>query len=187
MLEDLSAHVLDIAENSVRAGGTEVRITVEENIAANTLLFSVEDNGCGMTEEFIAKVTDPFTTTRTTRRVGMGLPFLKQSAELCGGMFEIKSKVGVGTKTTATFAYDSVDRPPLGDMPATVMTLVMGSPNIHWIYEHKTDTGSFTLDLDEIVQALDGDRELLQTADVGLWLKEHVKEGLDEAGWSGKG
>ena len=97
MLEDLSAHVLDIAENSVRAGGTEVKITIDEDIAGNKLLFSVEDNGKGMTEEFVAKVTDPFTTTRTTRRVGMGLPFLKQSAELCGGGLEIKSKVGVGT------------------------------------------------------------------------------------------
>ena len=175
MLEDLSAHVLDIAENSVRAGGTEVKITIDEDIAGNKLLFSVEDNGKGMTEEFVAKVTDPFTTTRTTRRVGMGLPFLKQSAELCGGGLEIKSKVGVGTKTTAVFAYNNVDRPPLGDMPATIMTLIMGSPEIHWTYLH----------LDEIVSALDGDRELLRTADVGLWLKEHVKEGLAEAGWSG--
>lgn len=185
MLEDLSAHVLDIAENSVRAGGTEVKITIDEDIAGNKLLFSVEDNGKGMTEEFVAKVTDPFTTTRTTRRVGMGLPFLKQSAELCGGGLEIKSKVGVGTKTTAVFAYNNVDRPPLGDVPATIMTLIMGSPEIHWTYLHKTNKGEFMLDLDEIVSALDGDRELLRTADVGLWLKEHVKEGLAEAGWSG--
>lgn len=185
MLEDLSAHVLDIAENSVRAGAHEITVTVEENKNSDILLFSVQDDGKGMTEEFVAKVTDPFTTTRTTRRVGMGLPFLKQSAELCGGSLKIESKVGIGTKTTASFAYSSVDRPPLGDMPATIMTLIMGSPSIHWIYIHRTDTGEFTLDLNDIVDALDGDRDMLQSAEVGLWLKEHIKEGLDEAGWSG--
>lgn len=178
MLEDLSAHVLDIAENSVRAGSTEVTVTVCEKKKSNLLSFSVQDNGKGMTEEFIAKVTDPFTTTRTTRRVGMGLPFLKQVAELCGGGLEISSKVGVGTKTTATFNYDSIDRPPMGDLPFTVMTLIAGSPEIHWIYRHCTDNGEFVLDTKEVVEALDGDIELLRTVDVGLWLREHVKEGL---------
>lgn len=185
MLEDLSAHILDIAENSVKAEGTEAVIEVVEDKAGDRLIFSVEDNGKGMTKEFLAKVTDPFTTTRTTRRVGMGLPFLKQSAELCNGGLEIRSEVGSGTKTTATFQYSSVDRPPLGDIPSTIMTLVMGSPEIHWIYRHRTDKGEFVLDTDEILEALDGDRELLRTADVGLWLKEHIKEGLDEIGWSG--
>lgn len=182
MLEDLSAHVLDIAENSVRAGGTEVSVTIVESVAHNILSFAIKDNGKGMTEEFAAKVTDPFTTTRTTRRVGMGLPFLKQISELCGGGLEIRTKVGVGTETKATFCYDSIDRPPMGDMPMTVMTLVAGSPEIHWIYSHTTDSGEFRLDTDEIIEALDGDRELLRTADVGIWLREHVGEGLAEIG-----
>ena len=146
MLEDLSAHVLDIAENSVMASGTEVRIEILEERSADRLIFSVEDNGKGMTEDFIAKVTDPFTTTRTTRRVGMGLPFLKQSAELCGGGLDIRSKPGEGTKTTATFRMSSIDKPPLGNVPATMMALVMGSPEIHWIYRHKTDFGEFILE-----------------------------------------
>ncbi|MCK9341877.1 MAG: ATP-binding protein, partial [Synergistaceae bacterium] len=89
MLEDLSAHLLDIAENSVMANSTDVRIVILEKRSADRLTFSVEDNGKGMTEDFVAKVTDPFTTTRTTRRVGMGLPFLRQSAELCEGGLEI--------------------------------------------------------------------------------------------------
>ena len=133
MLEDLSAHVLDIAENSVMAEGTEVRVEVLEEKAADRLSFSVEDNGRGMSKEFISKVTDPFTTTRTTRRVGMGLPFLKQSAELCGGRLDIVSEPGKGTKTTASFMMSSIDRPPLGDIPATLMALIMGSPEIHWV------------------------------------------------------
>jgi len=185
MLEDLSAHVLDIAENSVMAGGTVIVIEITEDMLNDMLIFSVEDNGKGMTDEYASKVTDPFTTTRTTRRVGMGLPFLKQSAELCGGGLCIKSKVGIGTKIIATFRYSSVDRPPLGDMPATIMTLVMGSPGINWIYRHKTEKGEFVLDTNEIITALDGDAEMLRSADVGLWLRQYVKEGLDNIGYSG--
>ena len=185
MLEDLSAHVLDIAENSVMAEGTEVRVEVLEEKAADRLSFSVEDNGRGMSKEFISKVTDPFTTTRTTRRVGMGLPFLKQSAELCGGGLEIVSEPGKGTKTTASFILSSIDRPPLGDIPASLMALIMGSPEIRWIYRHRTDNGEFVLDTDEIIDALDGEREMLRSPEVGLWLKEHIKENLDEIKWEG--
>lgn len=183
MLEDLSAHLLDIAENSVMANSTDVRIVILEKRSADRLTFSVEDNGKGMTEDFVAKVTDPFTTTRTTRRVGMGLPFLRQSAELCEGGLEISSKPGKGTKTTATFRMSSIDRPPLGDIPATMMALIMGSPEIHWTYSHETDSGEFVLDTDEIIEALDGDREMLRSAEIGLWLREHIKENLDEIKW----
>ncbi|EHL66756.1 ATP-binding protein [Cloacibacillus evryensis] len=178
MLEDLSAHVLDISENSTMAGADEVEITINEDEREDLLLFSVKDNGRGMSPEFVAKVTDPFTTTRTTRRVGMGLPFLRQSAELCGGALVIDSAVGVGTTITATFRYGSVDRPPLGDMPATVMTLVMGSPNVHWKYRHIINGREFLLDTDEIIEALDGDREMLASPDVGLWLRDNIREEL---------
>ena len=108
----------------------------------------------------------------------MGLPFLRQSAELCGGALVIDSAVGVGTTITATFRYGSVDRPPLGDMPATVMTLVMGSPNVHWKYRHIINGREFLLDTDEIIEALDGDREMLASPDVGLWLRDNIREEL---------
>ncbi|MCD7952996.1 MAG: ATP-binding protein [Synergistaceae bacterium] len=179
MLEDLSAHVLDISENSTMAGADEVEITIKEDEREDLILFSVKDNGRGMSPEFVAKVTDPFTTTRTTRRVGMGLPFLRQSAELCGGGLVIDSAVGVGTTITATFQYGSVDRPPLGDMPATIMTLVMGSPNVHWRYRHIINGREFLLDTDEIVEALDGDRGMLASPDVGLWLRDNIREELE--------
>ncbi|WP_455598294.1 ATP-binding protein [Cloacibacillus sp.] len=179
MLEDLSAHVLDISENSTMAGADEVEITIKEDEREDLLLFSVKDNGRGMSPEFVAKVTDPFTTTRTTRRVGMELPFLRQSAELCGGGLVIDSAVGVGTTITATFQYGSVDRPPLGDMPATIMTLVMGSPNVHWRYRHIINGREFLLDTDEIVEALDGDRGMLASPDVGLWLRDNIREELE--------
>ena len=179
MLEDLSAHVLDISENSPMAGADEVEITIKEDEREDLLLFSVKDNGRGMSPEFVAKVTDPFTTTRTTRRVGMGLPFLRLSAVACGGGVVIDATVGVATTITATFQYSSVDRPPLGDMPATVMTLVMGSPNVHWRYRHIINGREFLLDTDEIVEALDGDRAVLASPEVGLWLRDNIREELE--------
>lgn len=180
MLEDLSAHVLDISENSTRAGATKVEVTINEDEKDDLLLFSVQDNGKGMTPEFVAKVTDPFTTTRTTRRVGMGLPFLRQSCELCGGALKIESAVGVGTKTTASFMLSSVDTPPLGDVPASVMTLIMGSPEVRWIFKFILNGKDYTLDTDELLEALDGDRSMLGTADVGVWIRDNVQEGIEE-------
>ena len=177
MLEDLSQHVLDIAENSVMADATSVRIEIAENIDGNELSMIVEDNGKGMAPDFLEKVTDPFTTTRTTRRVGMGLPFLKQSAELCGGAFSLKSALGKGTRTEATFLYDSIDRPPLGDMPATTMALFMGHPEIDWTYRHRVNENEFTLTTRELIDVLE-DRELLRSTEVGLWIRDQVAESL---------
>ncbi len=179
MLEDLSQHVLDIAENSVAADATRVRVEIAEEETRNVLRMIVEDNGRGMSPDFLERVTDPFTTTRTTRRVGMGLPFLKQSAELCGGSFILRSELGKGTRTEASFAYDSIDRPPLGDMPATIMALFMGHPEIDWTYRHTVDDGEFSISTEELVEVLE-DRELLRTTDVGLWIRDQISESLDE-------
>lgn len=178
MLEDLSQHVLDIAENSVMAKATKVSIHIVEKKSEDLLCMTIEDNGCGMSAEFVAKVTDPFTTSRTTRRVGMGLPFLKQSAEMCEGRFLIDSTLGVGTKTEASFRHSCIDRPPIGDLPSTVMTLLMGNPEIDWTYRHTTDGGEFLLEMAELEEALE-DLELLRTPEIGLWLRDHVRENLE--------
>lgn len=177
MLEDLSQHVLDIAENSVMADATSVLVDISEDISGNKLTMIVEDNGKGMAPDFLEKVTDPFTTTRTTRRVGMGLPFLKQSAELCDGAFVLKSTLGKGTHTEASFRYDSIDRPPLGDMPATIMALFMGHPDIDWTYRHTINEGEFTLTTRELIDVLE-DRELLRSTEVGLWIRDQIAESL---------
>ncbi|MDR3279607.1 MAG: ATP-binding protein [Synergistaceae bacterium] len=177
MLEDLSQHVLDIAENSIAADATDVTVAIDEDGPGNRLSMTVEDNGRGMSPEFLSRVTDPFTTTRTTRRVGMGLPFLKQSAEMCGGEFILRSKLGVGTLTEAVFEYDNIDRPPLGDIPATMMALFMGHPEINWNYVHKVSGREFSLTTEELVEALE-DRELLRTTDVGLWIRNQIAESL---------
>jgi hypothetical protein len=132
-----------------------------------------------MSDEFLEKVTDPFTTTRTTRRVGMGLPFLKQSTELCGGGFAIESALGVGTRIEATFCYDSIDRPPLGDMPATIMAIFMGHPEINWTYRHIFNGRDFSITTEELVEVLE-DRELLRSTEVGLWIRDQITEALSE-------
>jgi hypothetical protein len=179
MLEDLSQHVLDIAENSTSAGATEVTVEINEDESSNILSMIVRDDGRGMPPDLLARAADPFTTTRTTRRVGMGLPFLKQSAELCGGELILRSKPGEGTHTEAIFAYDSIDRPPLGDIPATVMALFMGHPEIDWKYIHRVNGAEFSISTGELLEALD-DRELLRQTEVGLWIRDRVKESLDE-------
>ena len=118
MMPEISLNVLDVAENSVRAKASHVLIDVSASTAEDRLTIVIEDDGCGMTEEQVNRVIDPFFTTRTTRRVGLGVPFYKMAAELSGGSFSIKSQPGVGTTTTAVFVLSSVDRMPLGDMPA---------------------------------------------------------------------
>jgi hypothetical protein len=104
---------------------------------------------------------------------------LKQSAELCGGEFILKSEPGKGTRTEAVFAFDSIDRPPLGDIPATIMALFMGHPEINWKYVHRVNEEIFSLSTDELVEALE-DRELLRATEVGLWIRDQVRESLDE-------
>ncbi|MDR1515700.1 MAG: ATP-binding protein [Synergistaceae bacterium] len=179
MLEDLSQHVLDIAENSAAAGASSVLIEISEDVPGNVLSMIVQDDGKGMSQDFLERVTDPFTTTRTTRRVGMGIPFLKQSSELCGGRFLVASELGAGTRIEAVFNYDSIDRPPLGDMPATVMTIFMGYPEINWTYRHVYNGTDFSLSTAELVEVLE-DRELLRSAEVGLWIRGQMTEALFE-------
>jgi hypothetical protein len=168
-------HVLDIAENSVAAGASDVSIEIDEDKEGNRLSMTVEDNGRGMSPEFLSRVTDPFATTRATGKVGMGIPFLKQSAELCGGEFILRSKIGAGTHIEAVFAYDSIDRPPPGDMPATIMALFMGHPEINWKYVHRINGEEFSLSTEELVEVPE-DRESLRAAEVGLWIRDHIKK-----------
>lgn len=179
MLEDLSCHILDIAENSAVADAETVSIRLEELRRDDWLRLSVEDDGRGMDQERCVQVYDPFFTTRTTRRVGLGIPFLKQAAEACGGELTLQSRLGEGTSLTATFRYDHIDRPPLGDVASTLVTLLAGHPQIRWIYTHRVDEREFVLDSREIVDIL-GDREMLRTPDVAQWLRSYVAENIEE-------
>ncbi|HOT97140.1 MAG TPA: ATP-binding protein [bacterium] len=145
-MRELSLHILDVVTNSIEAGASRVILWIDESVASNLLSIRVRDNGRGMTREMIERVMDPFVTTRTTRPVGMGLPLLQQAARSCGGDLEITSAPGEGTTLRATFALNSLNRAPLGDIAATVVNLIIGAPDVHFVYVHQTDSGHFSFD-----------------------------------------
>lgn len=153
---ELSLNILDIAQNGIKAGASQIAITVHTNSALGEMIISIADNGCGMTVEQVSRVTDPFYTTRTTRRVGLGIPFFKMSAEMTGGRFSITSTPGVGTTTTAIYKTDSIDLMPLGDMAATMISLISVNGNLDFRYTFGVDEDSFTLDTTEIKATLEG-------------------------------
>ncbi|MBQ7218972.1 MAG: sensor histidine kinase [Ruminococcus sp.] len=174
MMRELSLNVMDVAQNSVRAEADLVKITVTESDRDDNLTISISDNGCGMTDEQVQQVIDPFFTTRTTRKVGLGVPLFKLSAEQTGGSFDIKSKVGVGTTTTASYVKSSVDMTPLGDINDTVKILIRCNPDIDFVFSHSTDLGEFTLDTRELREVLEG--VSLDTPDVLEWIGQFLEE-----------
>lgn len=177
IFRDLSQHILDIAENGVKAGATLLHLTIEEDTVADTLRIVVQDNGSGMNAETLAKVEDPWFTTRTTRNVGLGIPFFKQAAEMCSGSFDISSEPGVGTITEATFQHSHIDRPPLGDLAGTLLCMIVGFVGVDVLYHHCVDDREFTLDTREI-RAILGDDVPFSDPDVLAFLNESLHEGM---------
>lgn len=176
-MDDLSLYVLDITMNSVRAGATEISVELLEN--GEWLDFTVRDNGCGMTEEQLRRLDDPFFTTRKTRKVGLGIPFLKMLAEMTGGYVKITSVheskgENHGTETMARFGKDHIDFIPLGDMVETVKTLIHGSPDIDFVYRHRTHKGEVYLSCKEMRSVL-GDIPLNEP-EILLWIGENLRE-----------
>lgn len=173
-MRELSLNVMDVAQNSVRAEATLVTVTVTESDKEGFLTISIEDNGCGMTQEQVQQVIDPFFTTRTTRKVGLGVPLFKLSAEQTGGSFDIQSELGQGTKTTATYVKSHVDMTPLGDINSTISILIRCNPDIDFVFIRSTDSGSFTLDTRELREVLEG--VPLDTPDVVEWIEQFLEE-----------
>ena len=173
-MKELSLNILDVAKNSVKAGADRVLIRIEEKDGWRTL--SIIDNGCGMSPEFLANVTDPFTTTRTTRPVGMGLPLLKLAAEQTGGDLQIESSVvpPTGTTVRARFRMDHLDCVPVGDYAGSVVTLIQGSPEIDFRFEYLRPEGDIVLDTAE-VRAVLGPEIPLDTPDVLMWIEGNLK------------
>ena len=145
-LRELALHLLDIAENSIGAKAKNIVIRVEKDTETDRLRMSVLDDGVGMDPEMVARVTDPFTTSRTTRKVGLGIPLLKAAAEACNGWLEIQSTPGKGTSVKAEFQYSHIDRMPLGGPSETYLSLVLGAPQIHWLLTYKVDGKEFVFD-----------------------------------------
>ena len=138
-MRELSLHILDVSENSIAAGADIVTIAVNESRDRDLLSIEIFDNGRGMSEQELLRAGDPFFTTRATRRIGLGLPLFKAAAERCDGKFFLDSKVGGGTRVSASFRYNHVDRAPLGDMAASMAVLVAGNPDIDFVCTHTVD------------------------------------------------
>lgn len=175
-MQELSLHILDIIQNSIRAEATQVKLLIEENMNSNLLTISIEDNGKGMSDEMAKNVKNPFVTSRTLRKVGLGIPLLSQLCAECNGEVIIESKENIGTKIIATMQYDHIDRLPLGDMAKTITTLIMGKPDIHYIYTHFFNNESFTFDTEEIKAVLDG--VPIENLEVLAWIQQYITENL---------
>ena len=177
-MRELALHILDIAQNSITAGAARVEIGIVEDLPADTLTVTIKDDGCGMTPEFLSKVTDPFTTKRTTRGVGLGIPLFKLAAENTGGSFGIESEVGRGTCVTAVFGYSHIDRQPLGNMAETMLGMITSYEDVTFVYRHAVNGKVFEVDTSELKNVL-GDVPF-STPDVYMWLSEFLSEGEEE-------
>ena len=176
-MRELSLNILDIAQNSISAGAPLITIEVSENRTDQTLLIGIYDNGRGMSEERVKSVIDPFFTTRTTRKVGMGIPLFKMAAEQTGGSLEIKSELGVGTEVKAYFKTDSVDFTPLGDVASTIQMLITMNTDRDFVYKHIVDGKEFVCDTREI-KAILGDVPL-DSYEISQWILEFIKENTE--------
>lgn len=177
-MKDLSMHVLDIASNSVRASATHIDITIEENLLANWWIFTIEDNGCGMSETMVASLKNPFTTSRKMRKVGLGIPLLSDNCNLTEGSLDISSKEGQGTSLVAKMRYNHIDRPPMGDMASTICNLITSNEDINIHYTHKVDDQEFEISTRELQDTLDG--VPLTEIEVMQWLRNFLEENIEE-------
>lgn len=179
-MRELSLHILDVLQNAVEAGATCIGLTIEEDSAGDRLAITVHDNGKGMPEELAARVLDPFVTTRETRHVGLGLPLLAAAAERAGGGALVRSQPGKGTTVTAAFQLRSWDRAPLGDLPGTLLAVLLGQTGVDLVYTHRVDGREFHCDTRELRQEL-GDVPLTHPK-VRAWLREYLDEGIKGLG-----
>lgn len=178
-MRELALNILDIAENSLRAGATLVEIAVQADFSQDKLCISVNDNGKGMSEKMLASVCDPFTTTRTTRKVGMGLPLFKYSAESAGGSFQISSQVGKGTFVAAQYRISHVDRMPLGDFGGVALQLVTMNPHTDFVFTAECGERQGVLDTREVREIL-GEEIPFGAPEVRAFLRDYIKENLTD-------
>ena len=190
-MPELSLNILDVTENSIKAEADEIIISIsvdskdevkveegsfrgQEDTLEDTLTITIIDNGKGMTAQQLEKVQDPFYTTRTTRKVGLGVPFLKQAAESTGGTFKIDSEVGRGTVVEAIFTLSHIDRMPLGDITATIHTLVVFNESIRFKYTYRVNESEFTLDTREFREIL-GEEVSFQEPEISKFIREYLE------------
>ncbi|MBQ7304663.1 MAG: sensor histidine kinase [Clostridia bacterium] len=176
-MRDLSLHLLDLAQNSIKAGASlvTIRMTVDEN---GWLTFEMIDDGCGMTPELLVRVTSPFATTRTTRKVGLGIPMMMENAQRAGGDLTIESQVGKGTTLTVTYDTRNIDSLPMGDLAGTILSLILVNPDRpDFLFEGKSPTGEGSFDTREVRAVLAG--VPLNEPAVTAWMKEALEETIN--------
>lgn len=173
-MKELSLNIIDIAKNSVEAGARHIAIDIDEEQCTDRLIITVTDDGCGMSAELVKKVSDPFTTTRTTRPVGLGIPLLKMAAESTGGQISIESEPGRGTSICAEFGLAHIDRPPLGDIAGALCVLIQGSPDIDFVLTHKRENKKYTASTEDMRSQL-GDVPL-NNSEVMKWISGYITE-----------
>lgn len=182
-MKEIALHLLDLAENSVSAGAKTVQINVCEDQNADLLTASIEDDGRGMTPEMVKMVTDPFVTSRTTRKVGLGIPLFKGAAEDCGGSLQIFSTPGVGTRVEVSFQHSHIDRMPLGNLAATFLGLSVAHPEVHWVFRYTARANgaeeTFEYDDQPIKETLDG--LSITHPEVLAYLRGMLEEGIGAA------
>lgn len=174
-MQEISLNILDLVQNSIKAAATVIEISVNEDENQDELTVEIKDNGRGMTREQLKKVTDPFFTTRTTRKVGLGVPLFKMAAEMTGGSFKIDSTIGKGTSLIGVFGLSHIDRMPLGNINETIKTLIYCNPKLDFVYKRTKNSDSFTLDTRELKSVL-GDVSLVEP-DVVEWIDAFLNEG----------
>lgn len=178
MMRDFAMHIMDIVQNSLTADATKITVDITESVKCNILELVITDNGKGIPEDMLENVTDPYITSRTTRKVGLGLSLLKQHAISTGGGLQINSKAGEGTRVFANFELLHFDRQPMGDVAGTIVLLAAANPDLRFIYEHTTDFGKYTFDTDEVNKMLDG--MSISEATVIRFLREMIEENLNK-------
>ena len=175
-MEEIAMYILDIVNNSIRAGSNNIHVFIKDSVKENIVHVMIVDDGCGMNETQLNKVTDPFYTSRTTRNVGLGVPMFKDSVEMSGGTFNIQSLENDGTLIEGTYIKDHLDTPPMGDIIETMITLIQFDENINYIFEYNEDDHEFvlnTIDIKEILEDVP-----INIPEVLNWLREYIKEGL---------
>lgn len=178
MMPEISLNILDVAQNSVRANASLIEISVIADRKKDTLTVIIKDDGCGMTDAQLSQVTDPFYTTRTTRKVGLGLPFFQFAAQTTGGTFDIRSSLGKGTVITAVFCLSNIDRMPLGDMTGTMHALITLNTGIDFLYTYTVDEHSFSLDTRQLKEILGNIS--LKTPEVSAYIRDYLQENKGE-------
>ena len=173
-------HIMDIFQNSVSAKASAISLDIIEDTHLNSLTLRFTDNGTGMSQEMSKQVTDPFFTTRTTRKVGLGLPLLKQNAERTGGYLRIESREGKGTVVSVGFVLDHLDRPVMGDVPGAVVLTATANPGVSFVYTHRRDDKSYRFSTVEVTEVL-GEVPLNNPA-VYQYLHEMIAENLKDIG-----